>query len=205
MEQEIKPKKSSRFFTEYYGVAFLFLIAAFVVTAVFVHRPLITQIKMINAETQGKLAEAQAERSYLSSVEASVAAAQSIPPGVLKDVDQALPTSQNLPSLLVQFGSAALSNNVRIDTISFSESVASNGLEAGLPSGMIAPLDVSLSVRAASYFEMKRFLADIESSLRIMDILSMTSSGSEEGGESSYSIQLRTYSYIPPAIREAQP
>lgn len=202
---ENEAKKTSKLFTEYYVVAFLFLIAAFAGTAIFVHRPLITKIKMLNADTQSKLMEIDNERNYLKSVEGSVAAAQSIPSDVLSEVDHALPTSQNIPSLLVQFGSAALSNNVQIDTISFTEGAQAAGTQTSLPSGMIAPLDVNLSVRAASYFEMKRFLADIEGSLRVMDILTMMSAGDTPGVSTGYSIQLRTYSYIPPQTRTAQP
>lgn len=200
---DTEPTKSpSKFFTEYYVVAFLFLIAAFVGTALLVHRPLITEIKKLNADTQSKLMEAENERTYLKSVEGSVSAAQSIPSGVLQAVDQALPTDQNIPSLLVQLGAAALRNNVRLDSVAFSETAQAAAGQA-LPGGVVAPMDISLAVRASSYFEMKRFLASIESSLRIMDILTLMSSGGDAGGESTYSIQLRTYSYIPPLGRTA--
>ncbi|MFA5185673.1 MAG: type 4a pilus biogenesis protein PilO [Patescibacteria group bacterium] len=203
MENE-PTKAPSKFFTEYYVVAFLFLIAAFVGTAIFVHRPLITEIKRLNADTQSKLQEAQNERTYLKSVEGSVTAAQSIPSGVLQAVDQALPTDQNIPSLLVQLGAAALRNNVRIDSVAFNEKAQPTTGQA-LPTGMISPMDISLAIRASSYFEMKRFLVSIENSLRIMDILTLLSSGGDAGGETTYSIQLRTYSYIPPLSRTATP
>jgi Tfp pilus assembly protein PilO len=185
-----KERHSSRLFTEYYASAFLFLLAAFVLVAFFVLRPLILRIREINSLTQSRIDRISSERGYLSSLEQSVAAAQTIPPTTLDDVQRALPNDQNIPSLLVQFGSAAVNNNLRIDSISFSDTrLAAKSATTSL----VIPLDVGLTIHARTYFDVKRFLSEVETSLRIMDVITISSSGA--GGELSYTLQLRTYTF----------
>jgi len=187
----------SRFFTEYYGSAFLFLIALFVVAALFVLRPLIDQIKQTNAATQAEIIMTKSEQGYLDSLENSIAAAQTISPDVLARVSQALPDRANVPALLVQFGSAAYANSISIDNLAFNESKAPAKSASGTgAAASVLPVDVSLSIRARSYFDVKRFLADVETSLRIMDVTGMSSGGGE--GEVSYNLQLRTYVFGAP-------
>lgn len=193
-------KGPSKIFTDYYAVIYLFMIAAFAAAAIFIHRPMIQEIKRLNSETQNRLSTTESERTYLKSVEGSVAAAQSIPAEIQQQVSEALPQEQNIPSLLVQFGAAALANSVSIDTIAFIEP---KGAAGQVPlQGMVVPMDVSLSVRAPSYFEMRRFLGAIENSLRLMDVQSITLSSSDKA-ETSFSILLRVYTYQPPAAKQA--
>ena len=194
---EEKPSRPS-FFAAYYGGAFLFMLAAFAALALLVHRPLITQIKDTNAQTQLQLQTADNERTFLKSLQASVSAAQSIQPEVLQEVDEALPSDQRVPSLLVQLGSASLRDNVRIDSIAFSPSKTPPGT---IPvTGSVVPMDINLTVRATNYFEFKRFLSDLEDSLRLMDLISLVGSGGNTT-ESIYTLQLRTYSYLPPPAK----
>ena len=187
-----KPRPPSRLFTEYYASAFLFLLAAFILLAFFVLRPLILRIRETNAQTQARIEQASTERRYLASIEQSVAAAQSIPPETLDDVQRALPNEQDIPSLLVQFGSAAESNHLRIDSINFSDV---RGAVKTATTSAASPLDVSLTLHARTYFDVKRFLSEVESSLRIMDVTTISSSGAT--GDLSYTLQLRTYTFLP--------
>lgn len=201
VQEEPKVSGQSKIFTDYYIAIYLFLVAAFASSAVLIHRPMIKEIKRINSETQSRLSTIESERSYLKSVEGSVAAAQSIPTEVLKQVDDALPESQNIPLLLVQFGAAATANSVNIDSIAFSESKGVPNQTT--PQGMIVPMDVNMTVRAPTYFEMKRFLGSVENSLRLMDVQSINLSGTDLK-ETTFSIMLRVYTYQPPAARQAQ-
>lgn len=188
----------TRFFTEYYVVSFLFLIVAFIGGAFLVLRPLIETIKETNAQTESELLTIQQERTYFASLEQSVAAAQSIPSTTLDQVNRALPRDTRMPELLVQFGAAAARNQLRIDSISFnathSSSASTNAKTSS--SNLIAPLDVTLAIHAHNYFDMKRFLSDVETSLRLIDVIGMTTSGS--GTDLTYTLQLRTYSFNAP-------
>lgn len=197
--QEETSKGPSKIFTDYYVAIYLFLVAAFAASAVLIHRPMIMEIKRLNAETQNRLASTGGERTFLTSVEGSVAAAQSIPPEILQQVDESLPLEQNIPSLLVQFGAAALANSVNIDTIAF---VEPKGIPTQAPAqGLVVPMDVSLTLRAPTYFEMKRFLSSVENNLRLMDVQSIALSGTDKG--TTFSIQLRVYTYQPPVAKQA--
>jgi Tfp pilus assembly protein PilO len=201
VQEEAKTPGQSKIFTDYYIAIYLFLIAGFAAAAVFIHRPMIKEIQRINKETQNRLTTIENERAYLNSIEGSVAAAQSIPPEVLEQVDKSLPREQDIPSLLVQFGAAAAANSVNIESIAFVETKGAEGQTT--PQGLVVPMDVNLVVRAPSYFEMKRFLTAVENSLRLMDVQSINLSGGDLK-EISFSIQLKVYTYQPPAGRQAQ-
>lgn len=193
-----QPEKSaspSKFFTEYYGASFLLLIVVFVAVALFFLRPIIDDIKRINAETLAELTTVQNERMYLESLNTSIGAAQNISPDVLDRVTQALPTEANVPSLLVQFGSAAYANGIKIESLSFSENKAPPKAAPGTQSAPILPVDVTLLIKASNYFDIKRFLSDLETSLRIIDVQGMATGG---GKELSFNLQLRTYVFGEP-------
>lgn len=194
------PKGPSKFFSEYYGAAFLFLIAVFVAAAFFVLRPVLDDIKQTNAQTESQIETINRQRSYLASLQQSVAAAQTIPATTLDQVGRALPDDPNLPSLLVQFGSAATRNNVRIDTLNFSQAsnvtAAQNAAKPAVAANpQVRPLDISMTLHAFNYFDVKRFLSDLESSLRLMDVLGITANGA--GNQVTYTLQMRTYTFVP--------
>ena len=192
------PFASVRFFSEYYVVSFLFLIIAFIGGAFLVLRPMIELIKETNAQTTSRLLTIDQERGYVRSLEQSVAAAQSIPSTTLDQVDRALPRDARTPELLVQFGAAAARNQLRIDSIGFNVTRSSSaGTDAKIATtNLIAPLDITLAIHAHNYFDMKRFLTDIETSLRLIDVTGMATSG--VGTDLTYTLQLRTYSFVPP-------
>ncbi|MBP9864738.1 type 4a pilus biogenesis protein PilO [Patescibacteria group bacterium] len=194
-----KAPVGSRFFSEYYVVSFLFLIVAFIGAAFLVLRPLIESIKETNAQTEMQLATIEQERSYFASLEQSVAAAQSIPLTTLDQVNRALPRDTRMPELLVQFGAAAARNQLRIDSISFNPTHTSSAVKdsKATTANLIAPMDITLAIHARNYFDMKRFLTDVETSLRLIDVMGMTTSG--VGSDLTYTLQLRTYSFTKPA------
>ncbi|MFZ2803740.1 MAG: hypothetical protein WA001_00805 [Patescibacteria group bacterium] len=197
------PKGPSVLFTEYYGAAFLFLIAVFVGASFFVLRPQLDAIKQTNAQTTAQLENIARQRAYLSSLQQSVAAAQTIPATTLDEVNRSLPDDIDVPSLLVQFGGAAASNNVRIDSLTFSSiQAASTPAPSATGAGSKPALDpnvravtIDVVVHAFNYFDVKRFLSDIETNVRMMDVTAITASGS--GSQLSYSLELQTYVFVP--------
>ncbi len=191
-------ERSSRIFTEYYAALMLFVIAGFVAGAVLVLRPLLLDIKETNASTEARLQAIDMERAYLASLEQSVAAAEAIPSDALENVVRALPNESNTPLLLVQFEAAAARHGIRIDTVNFTESKPTNA-KAAAAASPIQPVEVNVVIRAKSYFDVKRFLADVEGSLRLMDVIGMTATSGT--GELRFLIQLRTYTFVPVASR----
>lgn len=202
---EKEKKAPSRLFTDYYASAVLMLIAVFVGVAFFVLRPMIADIKETNAETARSLETLEQQRAYLASLSQSVAASKSISPEALDQVNSALPSDSNIPLLLVQFSTAAAQRNIKIGSISFSEPqpvrpTTGQATGAGVAAATtttqgVIPMDVALTLNAQNYVDVKRFLADLESSLRLVDVVGISTSEGGKGKETAYQLQLRTYAF----------
>lgn len=203
LTQDKEKKAPSRLFTDYYATAVLILIAVFVGVAFFVLRPMIIDIKETNAQTATRLETLDQQRAYLTSLSQSVAASKSISPEALDQVNRALPSDADIPLLLLQFSAAAAQRNIKIGSISFSEPQPARtaGTSAPSPAGgatttrAVIPMDVSLTLNAQNYIDVKRFLADLESSLRLMDVVGISTSPSGKDKETAYQLQLRTYTF----------
>lgn len=191
------PKAPSKMYTEYYGTVFFALIAAFIGVAGFVLKPMLDDIKQTNAQTTASIQTLDGERRYLASLEQSIAAAKAISPDILKRVDRAMPRGSELPELLVTFSSLAERDNVRIANVAFAEPSGSALKNAGaIRAATSTQLQATLSVSAKGYPDIKRFIQDIERSLRLMDVVGMTASSRD--GQASYVIQVNTYAYSMP-------
>ena len=192
-------KAPSLLFTNYYAAVMLLVIGGFFAAAFFVLRPMVLDIKDVNAQTDSQLLRLAEQRNYLASLDQSVSAAQSIDQASLDKVSRALPDQTDAPALLMQLSAAAARNSIQIGTIQFGDVQ----LPQPGPGGRIAtstgalPSDVSLSVHAQTYSDVKRFLADVESSLRLLDVTGMTLGSVDAAGAMTYQIQMRTYQFRP--------
>jgi len=202
-----REKSSSHLFTNYYAAIMLFVIGGFLAASFFVLRPMVLGIKDVNMQTDSQLLRLAEQRKYLSSLDQSVSAAQSIDRASLDKVSHALPDQTDAPALLMQMSAAAARNSVQIGTIQFGDVQ----LPQPGPGGRVAtstgalPSDVSLSVHAQSYADVKRFLADVESSLRLLDVTGMTLGSVDASGAMTYQIQMRTYQFRPTQPTAALP
>lgn len=186
----------SKFFTDYYAAAVLLLVILFLAGSLWVIRPPILLTKETNAQTLLRLQTLNQERAYLSSLQQSVIAAQSIPPTILDQVNQALPDDPNVPLILLQISSAAARHQLRVDSLAITSPPRIVSSLQNAVDRSIVPLEVTLGIRSHNYFDIKRFFADVESSLRLMDVIGITASGA--GDELSYLIQLKTYAFASP-------
>jgi Tfp pilus assembly protein PilO len=193
-----KEKKTSRLLTGYYGSAFFLLTLAFISAAVFVLKPKLDNVKTVNAQIQKSLLQLSNERTYLDSLEQSIAAAGVIPMTVLSRAEQALPNEPLIPELLVLFSSIAERDQVKISNITFAEvrpkATAAKGRISS--TSTVSEIQINLSVAADNYPQIKRFLRSVERSLRIVDIQGINVT-SGTGDETLYSIQAKTYVYRP--------
>jgi Tfp pilus assembly protein PilO len=199
IEPQKKPEKTFRpspYFVEYYGAIVLLVIGLAVASSVIFLRPIIKEIKAVNAEIEQRILTLEDERRYLSTLEQSVAAAQSIPSDTLQKVETALPDESSIPSLLLQFGDAAGRHGLKIDNISFTD-IRPLGTGPGVraTSTNVLPVDITVALRARNYLDVKRFLTDVESSLRLLDVTGMSSGVT--GSELAYTLQFRAYVFSP--------
>ena len=195
---ENAPRAPWKLFTDYYVLAIVVLLALFVAAAFFLFQPRILAIKETNAQTQSTLESIIAQRRYLASLEQSVAAAQSIPPDALARVSESLPYQVDQPALIMQLSSAAAQKGIQISSISFSPPhpvvTPVPGAAGAAQAGSVQVVGIQLAVNAQSYLAMKQFLADLETSLQLMDITTLTA-GTSGDGTTSYALQLQTYIY----------
>ncbi|MCI0479884.1 hypothetical protein L0Y59_05040 [Candidatus Uhrbacteria bacterium] len=190
---ETKPatKRPSKILGEYYGSLFLLIIIAFLAATAFVLKPMLDTVKATNVEVTVELDRLEASQAYLDSLERSIAAAQGISPDVLQRVDRLLPRETGIPELLVLFGETAKRNNVQISNLSFSEE--SDSARLLRPLSTVSEVTINVNVGAMNYAEFKRFLRDLETSLRLFDVSAVNFSST--GGDTGYALLLKTYVY----------
>lgn len=190
-------QRPSRLLTEYYGTLFFLLVTGFFAVAGFVLKPMLDVVKSTNAETTATLQTLENERAYLNSLEQSIAAAQHIPKDVLNQVDRALPREADIPELLVLFSSAAIRDNVSMTNVTFAQmpppQPSRSTSRATSATSTLVEVQSTLSVNAPGYPQIKRFLRDVERSLRIMDVVGLTVTS--RGDRPSYVIQLKSYAF----------
>ncbi|MBU1034826.1 type 4a pilus biogenesis protein PilO [Patescibacteria group bacterium] len=189
-------KHPSKLLTEYYSSLFFLLILLFLGASIFVIKPKLDEVKQTNAAIASSLDKLSSETVYLNSLEGSVAAAGAISPAVLDKVDSAMPREAEIPELLVLFSSAAERDNVKIMNVNFAEArTAKAARPLASATSSVSGITINMSVAAINYPQIKRFLKNIERSLRIMDIEGINVAS--RGEESVYAIQLKTYVYAP--------
>ncbi|HPN15277.1 MAG TPA: type 4a pilus biogenesis protein PilO [bacterium] len=187
-------KTPSKLFTDYYGTIFLLLIALYVAAGFFVIKPKIDYNKQVEVDTLALRQEIENERFYFDGLSRSVAAAQAISPEVLDRVDKALPREVSVPELLVILSGAARISQVELNNLIFENSSAAvPGTKGPLP------LNITMSVGANNYLEVKNFLRVLENSLRIFDVQNINVTGLDQE-KTNFSLQLKTYYY--PAVKE---
>ncbi|MBI4139062.1 hypothetical protein HY479_02830 [Candidatus Uhrbacteria bacterium] len=196
MPKERREKKPSLFLTEYYSTSFFLMILAFIVPSMFVLVPRMDAIKRTNAGIEADVRQLAQEQAYLGSLEQSIEAAKRISPAILDRALQALPRDPDLPELLVLFGGLSDLDGVKIMNVTFAEERAAPTRGRTAATSTIQTTQINLSVAAANYPQIKRFLRHVESSLRLLDIVGINVT--LKGEESMYAIQLKTYASRPP-------
>lgn len=191
-------KAPSRIWTDYYGAIFLLIVAVFIGVGTFVLRPLVINFRRLEGTIASTATLLQDEQGYLTSVEASISAAQSIPPETLANVDEALPHDADVPKLLQAVTLFAKKENVTLSSVQFTAPPADS-----LGNGNPQTIDINMTVSLAGYAGLRQFLDGVEHSLRIFDMgaISVTSGdvGGNAGaaGDTAYSFEIHTY-FLPP-------
>ena len=184
-------KGPSRFWTNYYGAIYFFLLLGFFAGAMILLRPAIVSFRETNQLVESKIGDIQRRTEYVSALDRSIAAAKAIDEKTLVRISQTLPSEAHVPLLLLQIGSAATRNQLKLSAISFAQTKVSATKGAVMSSAI--PIEISLTVQGKTYADVKRFLSDVESSARLLDVTGLSASG--KPGDYNYAIQLRTYMY----------
>lgn len=183
-----------------------------------------------NGFTQRSTVEAdlQAEQKYYSDLQDSIAKFhQTLSAQTLQELDSFIPTGADFPGLLTMMQSLASSAGLQLDSLSTNQvgqvavapgTVPEGSSSAGTATAQAATAaglnlqtqDVTLSVSGgSSYEDFKRFIGLIESSQRLLDVISLNFSQpattqDQEGGTANsgapYSLVVRTY-YLPQSTK----
>ncbi len=123
----------------------------------------------------------------------------------LQRINLVLPKGRDIPTLLAQFEGLANEAELVIQSLDFIGSGdegqvrgrAENNIsqELGLPF-KVNSLQINLTLGPGSYEQVKKFIADASSSLRLLELTSLTFSQSSTGVQSGYVLNFRTM-YLP--------
>lgn len=122
---------------------------------------------------------------------------EAIPEADRKSIETALPSSVDFVKLVSQIDAIASKYGISIDNVDSKEIVSSSGnsMETAEPAKPYNSATVSFAF-TASYEKFKLFLNDLEKSLRILDIKSLSLESQEKGsGLYSYKVEFEIYWY----------
>jgi hypothetical protein len=194
-------KKISPLLADYYSTSFFLLVLFFLAASAIVLLPLMNQLKTKNAELGADIERLAQERGYLQSLEQSIQSAENISPTVLNRVDHALPRDSNIPELLTLLGSVSEMDGVKLNSVNFTDVKSTQARGAASATSSVMQTQINISVSAANYPQIKRFLGHLESSLRLLDVVGINVSS--DGEKAMYAIQLTTYAYRPAVVQKA--
>ena len=158
-------------------------------------------LKTRNAELGVDIERLTQERTYLQSLDQSIVSAENISPAVLNRVDQALPRDSGIPELLTLLGSVSEMDGVKLNSVNFSDVKTSLARGAASATSSVMQTQINISVSAADYPQIKRFLGHLESSLRLLDVVGINVS--LDGEKAMYAIQLNAYAFRPAVVPKA--
>ncbi len=150
-------------------------------------RPIVSQAQL-QEETLSELENSVDLRErYLDEITTYINESKKISTRDTQRLASLIPEEKDIPGLLVQFEYLALENGFILGSV-----VLNPELKAEEDTGSISRLGVTLTLTEGSYETLKQFLDDIETNLRLFDVISISFDQSVD----SLSISLITY-YIP--------
>ncbi len=181
----------SRFWTELYGAIYFLTLVVFFAVAMVVLRPAIIAFRETNRRVESRITDIRDREQYLGALDRSIAAAEAMDAGTIQKINQTLPAEPKIPLLMLQIGQAATRNQLKIEALSFSQTKSAGTKTKASETANV--IEVALTVHGKTYGDVKRFLSDVESSSRLLDVMGIAANG--KPGDYSYAIQLRTYAY----------
>ena len=112
-------------------------------------------------------AELLKRQQHLEQLQALIESYNKISPAEIARIKMILPRDQDIPGLFVQFQELATKNNLLLGAINFNDAPATSG------SAEIKKISINVDLVSSndiSYQEIKKFLASVETNLRLLDI-----------------------------------
>lgn len=133
-------------------------------------------------------AELLKRQQHLEQLQALIENYNKISPAEIARIKMILPRDQDIPGLFVQFQELATKNNLLLGAINFNDAPATSG------SAEIKKISINVDLVSSndiSYQEIKKFIASVETNLRLLDIDSVFFTP----GSTNYSLTIMAYYY----------
>lgn len=191
----VREPKGQSFMIAWFMQYYVYVTVAAGILLIFTGYLLLLGPKIVTAKNIGSkvLAEENAKRvkledklQYLIALDAKMRQA---PPEDIARVSDMLPAEPGVPALFSSLESIARASQVVIESINLSKIEAEAGPEqSNLPPGVEA-VDANLTLGVNPYGQVKLLVDNIESSLRLMDVIGLLYSPSSK----NYSLTVRSY------------
>lgn len=179
---------------------FYIIIAVFLVIAILTLGYLLTFNKEYNkikslgtVDYQKKINELESKKSNLAQIEKVYDSYKKISQEEIKKLSIMLPPEKDVPSLFIEMEALARESGLALNSIDVAQAGAVS-ITAGVAEGSatlnIKKLNINLKIQGIdSYDRLKLFLGNVEKSIRILDLNSLSYSPAQD----SYGISLVTY------------
>lgn len=179
---------------------FYIIIAVFLVIAILVLSYLLTFNKEYNkikslgtVDYQKKINELESKKSNLAQIEKVYDSYKKISQEEIKKLSIMLPPEKDVPSLFIEMEALAKESGLALNSIDVAQAGAVS-ITAGVAEGSatlnMKKLNINLKIQGIdSYDRLKLFLGNVEKSIRILDLNSLSYSPAQD----SYGISLVTY------------
>lgn len=179
---------------------FYIIIAVFLVIAILILSYLLTFNKEYNkikslgtVDYQKKINELESKKSNLAQIEKVYDSYKKISQEEIEKLSIMLPPEKDVPSLFIEMEALAKESGLALNSIDVAQAGAVS-ITAGVAEGSatlnMKKLNINLKIQGIdSYDRLKLFLGNVEKSIRILDLNSLSYSPAQD----SYSISLVTY------------
>lgn len=130
----------------------------------------------------------ESAKALLDSQKKIVSSIAAIPQADRDLLAYALPSEADTPGLSVQLNSIAVNSGVKLTRLDMTAAIEATGSGSLIPQS-VQPINIVMSVDGISYDKLKILLSNIDNSLRLLDVRTL----SFTPGANSISLELRTY------------
>jgi Tfp pilus assembly protein PilO len=141
-----------------------------------------------SASVSDAKAKNEAVKSRLDSEKKVIGTVATISESDRRLLSYALPAEADTPGLAVQLNAIAVKSGVKLSSLDMTVPAEAAGVATGMPLS-VQPLDIVMSIDNAPYDKMKIFLFNLQNSLRLIDVRTLTFAPSAD----TVSVEARTY------------
>ncbi|RKX90930.1 MAG: hypothetical protein DRP84_12385 [Spirochaetes bacterium] len=190
MEKDTKKKMSpiKLFLLQYFKfITPLAVILILVLSFLFLLKPKYNEVKVSGAlNLEAKQESLANKETYLTQLKSLEKNYESLPQSDISKIDNILPSKEDVPGLLVQIEEIAEANGFNLLSLDISPV---QNLAKSKQKSLINQLLITATIEGGEYSDLKLFLNQLESNLRLFDVKSLNFTS----GSNLYTLNISTY------------